>query len=297
MEKRKNSFSNLRTFVFVVIICASCALVLSILAELLKTPQKNAKELYRSKQLLLAARILGYDGHFLLEGKPAIYDQEKKRLTFSDEPSPPKATKDEILSLFETRILTRLTDKSGNVYTFQQLDLEEEEYLSEHAKLGYAHLPYKLVYLVKENNPSSTPYGFVLPINGYGLWDAIYGYLGLEVNGDTILGMTWYDQKETPGLGGDIALPEWQEQFFDKVIFQKNLNGQTDFESATLGIKVVKTTVSETYGDSPLARSAVDGIPGASITVSGVNDALRSSLAPYRSFLIRAHNGEITIDE
>ncbi|MCB1071982.1 MAG: NADH:ubiquinone reductase (Na(+)-transporting) subunit C [Chlamydiia bacterium] len=297
MEKRKNSFSNLRTFVFVVIICASCALVLSILAELLKTPQKNAKELYRSKQLLLAARILGYDGHFLLEGKPAIYDQEKKRLTFSDEPSLPKATKDEILSLFETRILTRLTDKSGNVYTFQQLDLEEEEYLSEHAKLGYAHLPYKLVYLVKENNPSSTPYGFVLPINGYGLWDAIYGYLGLEVNGDTILGMTWYDQKETPGLGGDIALPEWQEQFFDKVIFQKNLNGQTDFESATLGIKVVKTTVSETYGDSPLARSAVDGIPGASITVSGVNDALRSSLAPYRSFLIRAHNGEITIDE
>lgn len=297
MEKRKNSFSNLRTFVFVVIICASCALVLSILAELLKTPQKNAKELYRSKQLLLAARILGYDGHFLLEGKPAIYDQEKKRLTFSDEPSLPKATKDAILSLFETRILTRLTDKSGNVYTFQQLDLEEEEYLSEHAKLGYAHLPYKLVYLVKENNPSSTPYGFVLPINGYGLWDAIYGYLGLEVNGDTILGMTWYDQKETPGLGGDIALPEWQEQFFDKVIFQKNLNGQTDFESATLGIKVVKTTVSETYGDSPLARSAVDGIPGASITVSGVNDALRSSLAPYRSFLIRAHNGEITIDE
>ncbi len=297
MEKRKSSFSNLRTFVFVVIICASCALVLSILAEFLRTPQKNAKELYRSKQLLLAARILGYDGHFLLEGKPAIYDQKQKRLILSDEPSSPKAPPAEILSVFETRVLARLTDKSGQIYTFQQLDLDEEDYLSEHAKLGYAHLPYKLVYLVKENNSSAIPYGYVLPVNGYGLWDAIYGYLGLKANGDTILGMTWYDQKETPGLGGEIALPEWQEQFFDKVIFQKSLTGTTDFESATLGIKVVKTTVFETYGNSPLGQSAVDGIPGASITVSGVNDALRNSLAPYRSFLIRAHNGEITIDE
>lgn len=297
MEERKNPFSNLQTFVFVVIICVSCALVLSILAQLLKTPQKNAKELYRSKQLLLAARILGYDGHFLLDGKPAIYDQEKKGLTFSDKPSLPKATTNEILSVFERRILTRLTDKLGKVYTFKQLDLNEEDYLSEHAKLGYAHLPYKLVYLVKENSPSSTPYGFVLPINGYGLWDAIYGYLGLKGNGNTILGMTWYDQKETPGLGGDIALPEWQKQFFDKVIFQKSLTEPTDFESATLGIKVVKTTAFETYGDSPLRKSAVDGIPGASITVSGVNDALRNSLAPYRPFLIRAHNGEIKIDE
>ena len=297
MEVKKPTFSNLRTFIFVVIVCASCALILSILAELLKVPQKNAQELYRSKQLLLAARILGYVGHVLLDGKPSIYDRETKRLVFSDKSPPPKAANDAILSLFESRILARLTDKTGNIYTFSEVGLEEKMYLSEHAKLGYSKLPYKLVYLVKENNPSSTPYGFVLPVNGYGLWDAIYGYLGLKANGDTILGMTWYDQKETPGLGGEISLPEWQKQFFDKVIFQKSSRETTNFELATLGIKVVKTTVFETYGSSPLANSAVDGIPGASITVSGVNDALRTSLNPYRPFLIRAHNGEIKIDE
>lgn len=292
MEKRKSSFSNLRTFVFVVIICASCALVLSILAEFLRTPQKNAKELYRSKQLLLAARILGYDGHFLLEGKPAIYDQKQKRLILSDEPSSPKAPPAEILSVFETRVLARLTDKSGQIYTFQQLDLNEEDYLSEHAKLGYAHLPYKLVYLVKENNSSAIPYGYVLPVNGYGLWDAIYGYLGLAANANTVLGMTWYDQKETPGLGGDIALPEWQKQFWDKVIFQKNASGTTNPNQARLGIKVVKTTVAETFGNMPQADSAVDGISGATITVMGVNEALQNSLAPYRQFLIRTYEGD-----
>ena len=67
----------------------SLRLVLSILAELLKTPQQNAKELYRSKQLLLAARILDYEGYFLLDGK-----QTKK------------AKDQDILEVFETRILT-----------------------------------------------------------------------------------------------------------------------------------------------------------------------------------------------
>ena len=70
-------------------------------------------------------------------------------------------------------------------------------------------------------SPEILPYGYVIPINGYGLWDAIYGYLGLETDANTVLGMTWYDQKETPGLGGNIALPQWQEQFKNKVIFQK----------------------------------------------------------------------------
>lgn len=296
METKKPLFSNLRTFIFVIIICASCALILSILAELLKTPQKNAKELYRSKQLLLAARILGYEGHFLLDGVAATYDKETNQLIPATNTPPPKATNDEILAIFDERVMARLTDKTGKVYSFKEVGLNEQEYLTTHAKLGYAHLPLKLVYLVKDNNPSSTPYGYVLPVNGYGLWDAIYGYLGLKANGDTILGMTWYDQKETPGLGGEISLPEWQEQFFDKVIFQKSPSAATNFERTSLGIKVVKTTVAETYGDSPISESAVDGIPGASITVSGVNDALRSSLAPYRPFLIRAHNGEIKID-
>ena len=51
----------------------------------------------------------------------------------------------------------------------------------------------------------------------------------------------------------------------------------------------MKTTVQETYGKTALAGSAVDGIAGASITVIGVNEALRSSLEPYRPFLIQAH--------
>jgi len=292
MPERKSSFTNLRTFIFVAVLCSVCALVLSVLAEVLREPQKNARELYRSKQLLLAARILSYDGTFLLGDAPARL--EGGRLVAIS--TPQKAKDHEILALFDSRILTRLTDAQGNLYTFETAGIDEEAYLADNAKLGYAHLPYKLVYVVKANTPSPLPYGYVIPVNGYGLWDAIYGYLGIESNGNTVLGMTWYEQKETPGLGGEIALPQWQEQFFGKEIFQKGPGEITNFERASLGIKVVKTTVEETLGDSPKAASAVDGIAGASITITGVTEALRNSLAPYRQFLIRAHNGEITID-
>lgn len=274
MEK-KQQFSNKKTFFFVLILCIVAALILSLVAEGLKKPQREAKELYKSKQLLLATQILDYDGE--IDGS--------------------KATTEEILSVVDQRFLPRLTDDKGNLYTFEQAGINEHDYLDENAKLGYAHLPYKLIYLVKQKSPSKAPYGYVIPVNGYGLWDAIYGYLGLKANGDTILGMTWYDQKETPGLGGEISLPEWQEQFIGKVIFQKNNSGQTNVMQAPMGIKVVKTTVEETYGNRPIADSAVDGIPGASITVSGVNEALRTSLTPYRPFLIRAHKGEIEINE
>lgn len=276
MAEKRSGFSSSRTLIFVVAVCTVCALVLSILAESLKKAQKEAKELYRSKQLLLAARILDYDDTFVANGE--------------------KATSRAILDTFEARVLTRLTDAQGKVWTFQEAGVDETSYLLDNAKLGYSHLPYKLIYMIKQETPSPVPYGYVIPINGYGLWDAIYGYLGIEANGDTVLGMTWYEQKETPGLGGEIALPEWQQQVYDKVIFQKNPDGSTNFQRAPLGIKVVKTTVKETYGSSPLSDSAIDGIPGASITINGVNEAFRTSLAPYRPFLLRAHNQEIQID-
>jgi len=302
MEGKKQQYTNRRTLLFVCALCFTCALILSVLAGLLRKPQQVARELYKSKQLLRAAAILSDENVFILDGIPAIYDEEKGRLVLA--PSKKQKAKDrDILTLFETRILTRVTNETGKVFTFEEVGLDQETYLRENSKYGFSDLPYKLVYIVRPNLPPSQlsqgmlPYGFVIPINGYGLWDAIYGYLGLATNADTVLGMTWYDQKETPGLGGNIAMAEWQEQFQGKVIFQESPSGQTDYQRAQLGIKVVKTTVQETYGKMSLAASAVDGIAGASITVIGVNEALRNCLQPYRPFLIQSHKRSLQGEE
>ncbi|WP_420421284.1 NADH:ubiquinone reductase (Na(+)-transporting) subunit C [Simkania sp.] len=292
MTGKERQFTSGKTLLFVVMLCFTCALVLSVLADLLRQPQLDARELYKSKQLLRAAAILSDENVFLLNGSFATYNVSEGILVAT--PNQKRKARDrDILTLFDKRVLTRVTNAEGELLTFEEAGLDQESYLQENAKYGFAHLPYKLVYIIEPNlSTSQLPYGYVIPINGYGLWDAIYGYLGLKADADTVLGMTWYDQKETPGLGGDIALPKWQEQFQGKVIFQESPSGQTNYARAQLGIKVVKTTVKETYGDSYLASSAVDGIAGASITVIGVNEALRSSLEPYRPFLIRAHERE-----
>lgn len=299
MIEQKKHYGNVKTILFVVIICFVCALILSILSTLLKKPQQDAERLYNSKQLLISAKILNYNDGFEIKEKsgqfyPAIFDDASKLLKNAN--GFQKAKDDQILTLYSERVLPRLTNTDGDIVTFEEAGINKEAYMAAHEKLGFANLEYKLIYVILPNLPSSqinenTPvYGYVIPIAGYGLWDAIYGYLCLEANADTVIGTTWYNQKETPGLGGEIGTSDWQKQFYGKQIFTENIDGSTNFQRSPLGIKVVKTTAKAELGNSPAEKSAVDGIAGASITVSGVSEAYRQSLGPYRPFLIKAHN-------
>jgi len=56
------------------------------------------------------------------------------------------------------------------------------------------------------------------PIDGQGYWDQIRGVIGLKSDRKTIIGIAFYQQKETPGLGAEIAKKEWREQFVGKVL-------------------------------------------------------------------------------
>ena len=102
-----------------------------------------------------------------------------------------------------------------------------------------------------------------------------------------MIGISWYDQKETPGLGANIAEAYWQNQFSGKKLFQESPDGKTDFNRAPLGITVVKGKVAEVYGDSPKAKSAVDGMTGATLTGNGVTDTYKEVLSAYRPFLLK----------
>ena len=141
----------------------------------------------------------------------------------------------------------------------------------------------KLAYEITSNDDPEKIEGYVIPIIGYGLWDAIYGYLAVKPNGNTIIGTAWYEHKETPGLGAIISAASWTKQFPGKELFLKD----ADKKTAPLGITVVRGKVSETLGDSPKASSAVDGIAGATLTGNGVTKAYKETLAPYRPFFIR----------
>ncbi len=295
-EEPKKSNTNIQVITFVVILSVVCALILSVLASVLSKPKEIAKELDRSKQMMIAAKILSHDGYFLVEDKsdaysPAKYSKDGFLVPGSIQDIP---SRQELLEVYKKRLLPYLVDDKGNLTTFEKANINEDKYLADYKKSGYYKEPLKLIYMIMPNSEKSSaeikPEGYVIPVNGYGLWDAIYGYLAIKTDGDTVIGISWYDQKETPGLGANISESYWQDLFPGKLIFLETANGMTDFKTAPIGITVVHGKVSEVLGDLPKSKSAVDGMAGATLTGNGVTEAYKSVLEAYRPFFIKLHD-------
>jgi Na+-transporting NADH:ubiquinone oxidoreductase subunit C len=96
-----------------------------------------------------------------------------------------------------------------------------------------------------------------LRFSGMGLWGTIKGFLALEPDMKTIRGITFYEQVETPTLGGEIAAKWFRDQFVGKSIVDKDGNP---------GVIISRT------GDP--APNKVDGISGATMTCDKVQKML-----------------------
>ena len=51
---------------------------------------------------------------------------------------------------------------------------------------------------------------YIIPLRGAGLWDAIWGYVSLEKDMNTVKGVVFDHKGETPGLGAEIT-QKWFE--------------------------------------------------------------------------------------
>ncbi|MDR1406327.1 MAG: NADH:ubiquinone reductase (Na(+)-transporting) subunit C [Prevotellaceae bacterium] len=120
---------------------------------------------------------------------------------------------------------------------------------------------------------------YIVPVYGLGLWGAIWGYVSLDDDFDTICGAIFDHKSETPGLGAEIALPKFFNQFAGKQLFE---NGQ--FTS----IRIVK-------GGAPAGdRHGVDAISGGTITSRGVEEMLKNCLTEYRPFFEQQKKNAVT---
>ena len=111
---------------------------------------------------------------------------------------------------------------------------------------------------------------YILPMHGAGLWGAIWGYLALEDDKNTVNGVFFSHASETPGLGADIVLPKFRDQYIGKHIMR---NGEF------VSIAVDKPGIVAQNQDQ------VDAISGGTITSKGVESMMYNSIAPYASFL------------
>jgi Na+-transporting NADH:ubiquinone oxidoreductase subunit C len=118
---------------------------------------------------------------------------------------------------------------------------------------------YAPVYLIKKDNRIET---IILPVYGYGLWSIMYGYLALKGDGNTVTGITFYQQGETAGLGAEITNPKWQALWPGKEVYNAQHQPVID---------LVKGNVTAA---TPSAEHKVDAISGATLTSNGVTNLL-----------------------
>ncbi len=116
------------------------------------------------------------------------------------------------------------------------------------------------VYLV--NDDSGSLDRIILPIHGYGLWSTLYGFVALESDANTIVGLGFYEHGETPGLGGEVDNPSWKAKW----------PGKLAYKEGEVAISVLKGPVN---GSSPDAQWQVDGLSGATLTTKGVHNLVQ----------------------
>lgn len=114
---------------------------------------------------------------------------------------------------------------------------------------------------------------YIIPLQGNGLWGPVWGNMTLKSDFSTVEGVSFGHKGETPGLGAEISLPIFEDQFPGKKIF-------TD-EGEFTSVKVIKGGVNNSNID-PV--HGVDAISGGTITSMGVNSMIENNLSNYIAY-------------
>jgi len=132
------------------------------------------------------------------------------------------------------------------------------------------------LYRVKARPDDDTTVAYVYPVQGVGLWSTLYGYLAVTPGGDTVKGLSFYKEKETPGLGAEIKEAWFRDNFVGKKLYDNAGN--------LVGIDVVKGKARDHVDYKTRASHMVDGISGATITANGVSKMMKVFPKKYAPF-------------
>ncbi|MDJ0885242.1 MAG: FMN-binding protein [Desulfobacterales bacterium] len=113
---------------------------------------------------------------------------------------------------------------------------------------------------------------YIVPVDSRGLWGRIYGYLAIDNDGRTVTGFSVYQHSETPGLGGEIEKPWFQQNFVGRQI--------VDAQGNLTSVGIAKGKVAEVI--SPERKDHyVDGISGATLTGRYLSEGLKDIIKAY----------------
>lgn len=249
-----------RTLLVTLSVCLICSLFVSITAVSLRSTQETNKLNDQRIKILEAAKI--YDPTTSIEDQ--FDNLEIKFLDFET---------GSISSEFQSFDI----DKYDQIKALRFAELSSPVPQSEDIAIIKNRENVGKVYLVMQNDNISK---IVLPIRGYGLWGTLYGYIAIENDLNTVVGIEFYEHKETPGLGGEVDNPSWKNSWAGKQIYNNN---------DEVYLSVLKGVVPK---DDPEFIYKIDGLSGATLTSNGITNMIKYWFGEsgYSKFLANLNN-------
>lgn len=247
------------TFTVATVLCVVCSLMVAGTAEGLRSGIKTNKELDRKKNILIAADLAGSDTG--PDEVDRVYQENIEEVMVD-------------LSTGEPASEGELPDGYDPAKAAKDPELQVE--VLGDGLMGIRHRePYAPIYKLGSG-------GYVLPIYGKGLWGTLYGFLAMESDGMTVKGITFYEHKETPGLGAEVENPNWQSQWPGKKAYAPD------------GAVQLAVKKGQTPADTPAADYTIDGLSGATITTKGVDHMISYWLGPegFGKYLANQHGSD-----
>lgn len=243
-------------------VCIVCSVIVATAAVALKPMQQRNVRLDRQLQVLQVAGLAPYGEK--LGGK-------------------------EIARQFDERIEVRYVDLDTGEYApgdsipegYEPVEAakgDERGHAAPDNRAGVSRMPdYGVVYLVKEQGQIEQ---VIIQAWGMGLWSTMYGFMALAEDGQTIKGLTFYEQGETPGLGGEVDNPKWKKHWAGRKAY---------------GDEGKPAIVMRKGGAGPPSEDphGFDALSGATITSRSVQYLLNFWLGPagYGKYLEKFHGG------
>lgn len=228
-------------------VCLVCSVLVSTAAVTLKSIQDRNKELDKLKNILTAGDLyqegMNIKTVYAERIQPELIDLETGQI------------------IPESEYTDRLDPVTFDIKQMAKDPDYSKEIPSDLDKANIRRMPIRMtIYKVMAADTVSK---YILPMYGKGLWSTMYGFMALHTDLTTIMGFTFYEHGETPGLGGEVDNPRWKRLWIGKQAFDLDGNIQ---------ITVVKGTV------DPMSEEAdyqVDGLSGSTLTTRGVDNLVK----------------------
>ena len=242
--------STQKTLLVAFLLCLVCSVVIAGSVVLLKPTQEINKALNLKMNILAAAGLLQED-HNAADVEAAFSKIEAKLVDLDTGLYvEPEVVGRKTALAYDQRKASKHPNLSDSLPA-------EQDIASIKRRVKYAK-----VYLVKQNDKLKT---IILPVSGYGLWSTLRGFIALEKDVNTIVGLGFYEHAETPGLGGEVDNPRWKALWPGKKLYDFDKSDEPE-------IQLIKGSV-----DSSTKNAAykVDGLAGATLTSRGVTNLIQ----------------------